>query len=157
VGRTGIYACGESVSRRNSLESVALFSLKQEAPASIGGSTFTIRNKENQNIVYGGQSYSIIEIAKLIAENKEQMRVIPGPVKQKEGLPLTQEEFQKLYASNGELSYQEECELSLPLPDYSKLMVPKQFQYLLNRECKIVCVNRYCMNLLYAPYWGKQR
>ena len=24
-------------------------------------------------------------------------------------------------------------------------------------ECKIVCVNRYCMNLLYAPYWGKQR
>ena len=27
----------------------------------------------------------------------------------------------------------------------------------LNRECKIVCVNRYCMNLLYAPYWGKQR
>ena len=27
----------------------------------------------------------------------------------------------------------------------------------LMRECKIVCVNRYCMNLLYAPYWGKQR
>ena len=27
----------------------------------------------------------------------------------------------------------------------------------LPRECKIVCVNRYCMNLLYAPYWGKQR
>lgn len=41
MGHTGIYACGESVSRRNSLESVALFSLKQEAPASIGGSTFT--------------------------------------------------------------------------------------------------------------------
>ena len=29
--------------------------------------------------------------------------------------------------------------------------------YLESRECKIVCVNRYCMNLLYAPYWGKQR
>ena len=28
---------------------------------------------------------------------------------------------------------------------------------LIARECKIVCVNRYCMNLLYAPYWGKQR
>lgn len=57
---------------------------------------FNIRNKENQNIVYGGQSYSVIEIAKLIAENQEPMRIIPGPVKQKEGLPLTQEEFQKL-------------------------------------------------------------
>ena len=42
MGRTGIYACGESVRRRNSLESVALFSLKQEAPASIGGRTFTV-------------------------------------------------------------------------------------------------------------------
>lgn len=93
---------------------------------------FNIRNKENQNIVYGGQSYSVIEIAKLIAENQEPMRIIPGPVKQKEGLPLTQEEFQKLYDSNGELSYKEECELSLPLPDCSKLMVSKQFQYLLN-------------------------
>ena len=29
--------------------------------------------------------------------------------------------------------------------------------YVKKRECKIVCVNRYCMNLLYAPYWGKQR
>ena len=28
---------------------------------------------------------------------------------------------------------------------------------LANWECKIICVNRYCMNLLYAPYWGKQR
>lgn len=37
-----IYACGESVSRRNSSESEVLFSLKQEAPASIGGGTFTI-------------------------------------------------------------------------------------------------------------------
>ena len=36
VGRTGIYACGESVSRHNSSELVVLFSLKQEAPASIG-------------------------------------------------------------------------------------------------------------------------
>lgn|GEM_PF-2533297 len=43
MGRTGIYACEEYVSRRNSLESVALFSLKQEALASIGGSTFTIQ------------------------------------------------------------------------------------------------------------------
>ena len=45
MGRTGIYACGESVRRRNSLESVALFSLKQEAPASIGGSTFTTEDR----------------------------------------------------------------------------------------------------------------
>ena len=35
----------------------------------------------------------------------------------------------------------------------SKHMIFKRFFW----ECKIVCVNRYCMNLLYAPYWGKQR
>ena len=49
MGRTGIHACGESVSRRNSLESVALFSLKQEAPASIGGSTFTVIWSKSRN------------------------------------------------------------------------------------------------------------
>jgi hypothetical protein len=41
VGRTEIYACGESVSRRNSSESEVLFSLKQEAPAYRGRGTFT--------------------------------------------------------------------------------------------------------------------
>ena len=40
MGRTEIYACGESVSRHNSSEYAALFSLKQEAPDSLGG-TFT--------------------------------------------------------------------------------------------------------------------
>ena len=43
--RKNLDTTGESVRRRNSLESVALFSLKQEAPASIGGSTFTRRVK----------------------------------------------------------------------------------------------------------------
>ena len=41
VGRTEIYACGDNVSRQSSSESVVLLSLKQEAPTSIGGSTFT--------------------------------------------------------------------------------------------------------------------
>ena len=41
VGRTGIDACGESVSRRNSSEYAVLFSLRQEAPASIGGNVHT--------------------------------------------------------------------------------------------------------------------
>ena len=41
MGRTGIYACGESVSHHDASVSKVLFSLKQEAPASIGGSTFT--------------------------------------------------------------------------------------------------------------------
>jgi len=56
VGRTGIYACGESVSRCNSSESVVLFSWKQEAPASIGGGTFTsdtderLANRARHNI-----------------------------------------------------------------------------------------------------------
>ena len=41
MGRTEIYACGDNVSRQSSLESVVLLSLKQEAPITIGGSTFT--------------------------------------------------------------------------------------------------------------------
>ncbi|MGM9997993.1 MAG: hypothetical protein ACI38Q_01120 [Candidatus Bruticola sp.] len=41
MGRTEIYACGEYVSRRCSSKPTVLSSMKQESPASIGGSTFT--------------------------------------------------------------------------------------------------------------------
>ncbi len=39
----------------------------------------------------------------------------------------------------------------------SAISVITSIVFLFVGECKIVCVNRYCMNLLYAPYWGKQR
>ena len=45
-----------------------------------------------------------------------------------------------------------------PGPGYQKPFKRYPYRSIQNvRECKIVCVNRYCMNLLYAPYWGKQR
>lgn len=57
MGRTETYACGESVSRHNSSESVVLFSLKQEAPASIGGGTFTgVRSVTIQGSAASGYS-----------------------------------------------------------------------------------------------------
>ena len=59
------------------------------------------------------------------------MEVIPGSVKRKEGLPLADEDFQFLYASNTQLSADEEYELSLPLPDYSQFMLPDEFKDLL--------------------------
>ena len=42
------------------------------------------------------------------------------------------------------------------IPDFQRDFVWGEKE-VTERECKIVCVNRYCMNLLYAPYWGKQR
>jgi very-short-patch-repair endonuclease len=92
---------------------------------------FNIRSQEAKTIVYDGQGYSVLEVAKLISENRELMMSIPGYVKQKEGLPLTREEFQQLYASNESISADEEYELSLPLPSYDELMVPTEFQRLL--------------------------
>lgn len=92
---------------------------------------FNIHNKESQSITYEGQGYSVIEAAQLIAENKNAMEVIPGSVKRKEGLPLADEDFQFLYASNTQLSADEEYELSLPLPDYSQFMLPDEFKDLL--------------------------
>ena len=64
MGRTGIHACGESVSRRNSLESVALFSLKQEAPASIGGSTFTEGKEEKMTVWTADEKHIITTMTK---------------------------------------------------------------------------------------------
>ena len=40
---------------------------------------------------------------------------------------------------------------------YNRGYIVSWSEFSIAGECKIVCVNRYCMNLLYAPYWGKQR
>jgi O-antigen ligase len=73
--------------------------------------------------------------------------------------------FNQVYISQNYISpYANEKNLVSPHNIYlhvfteSGLLGGNPFLLLLGyRECKIVCVNRYCMNLLYAPYWGKQR
>ena len=57
------------------------------------------------------------------------------------------------------ISYSVIADLNIPINIFLAIILIgiSIYIYFHFRECKIVCVNRYCMNLLYAPYWGKQR
>ena len=91
---------------------------------------FTIRNRQSREIIYNMQSYSLIDAAKLISDHQDLLPYIPGPVQDFDGLPLPLEQFQDFYASNGQLTVQEEEELALTLPDYNNFITPADFQHL---------------------------
>lgn len=86
---------------------------------------YRIRNREFQPIVYRGESWSPARAAAYIADHAELLSVIPGSIAFDAALPLTEEELRALYASNAQLSAQEEAELSKQLPAPEALMTPQ--------------------------------
>ena len=49
---------------------------------------FILRNKENETIVYNGESYSLQQIAKFVSEHEQTLAYIPGFVEKMDYLPL---------------------------------------------------------------------
>lgn len=92
---------------------------------------FEIRNREAKHIVYDGENYSVLDIAKFIAENKNLLDYIPGKVEESPDTPLTIEEFKFLYECNKKLSVSDCAELSLTLPSYSEFILPEKLEQLL--------------------------
>lgn len=92
---------------------------------------FEIRNREAKNIVYDGNSYSVLDVAEFLDKNKGLLTYILGNVEKNPDIPLPIEDFQFLYESNEKISYNDCIELSLPLPSYQELMLPEKFKQLL--------------------------
>ena len=81
-------------------------------------SIYKIKFQDFQPIVYQGTNYSLIDIAKYVHDNEQELKdVIPGGVIDSDTLPLTYEELTALYASNAELSKEEEKEIGSGLPN----------------------------------------
>lgn len=79
---------------------------------------YKIKFKDFQPIVYQGTNYSLIDIAKYVHDNEAQLAgVIPGNVVESDVLPLTYEELSALYASNADLTKEEENEIGSGLPN----------------------------------------
>lgn len=55
-----------------------------------------INKTENENIIYRGQQYKIIDIAKWVRENKKTYSWMEDEIKYEQSMPLTKEEFIKL-------------------------------------------------------------
>ena len=87
---------------------------------------YSIRHKEFEPIVYFGESWSPSKAADYVAQNENLMALIPGFVSRDAAFPLSSEELEWLYASNGRLTEQEETELASGLIDVGELMTPQQ-------------------------------
>lgn len=92
---------------------------------------FVLRNQEIQKIVYDGKGYSVIDVADFVRTNEKSLAtIIPGDVKSGLEFPLTDEELNKLYISNVELTKQDEYEIGYNLPNPNNLLSPSKFNEL---------------------------
>jgi len=97
---------------------------------------YAARLKSHRQYVYEGNGYSANEIG-IFLEQKEKLNYIPGSVKARSPLPLTLKEFDELYGSNGELSF-EECEmLEKKLPKPEQLISAVNFRKYINHKKRI--------------------
>lgn len=88
---------------------------------------YAIRHKEFEPIVYDGDSWSTAKAADYVAQHESLLALIPAPVKKGAPFPLAPDELQWLYASNEQLTAQEERELAVGLPSENELMDTEQF------------------------------
>lgn len=95
---------------------------------------YRIRNREFQPIVHMGESWSPARAAAYIADRAELLSVIPGSIPFDAAFPLPEEELRALYASNAQLSAQEEAELGRQLPSPDALMTPQELRIYLEQN-----------------------
>lgn len=77
---------------------------------------FAMLNEETASIVYDGEGYRPIDMAKYVREREELLTLIPGEVKENIPYPLTGQETIELYESNGKMSQAVEAEMAMDLP-----------------------------------------
>ena len=104
---------------------------------------YAIKHKEYETIAFGGEAYTMSEAAKFVNDYKERLSYIPGKVLLNKPLPLSVEDLEKLYRINEYLSIEEENELVYPIPDYSLLISPTDFQKQIeNYNIKVDLINK---------------
>lgn len=88
---------------------------------------FQIINKENDCIVFNGESISPSRAAAFVLDNAADLDYIPGEIRRYEPIPASFAELSDLYRSNEYISAQDECELSSDLPDPKSVLSPAAF------------------------------
>ena len=109
---------------------------------------FALREKTTHSIVLKGDgtSYSVIEAAKYVSNNKDLLALIPDTTDSSDVLPLTTDDIEFLFKSNNDISVFEEKELSCGLVDYHQLMNPEDFS-------KYVEENKNNLSLMDSAYF----
>lgn len=87
-----------------------------------------IKKNEYSDILVAGEGINPSEAAKLVSEHSNEMLWIPSPVKMGGPLPLTIDELITLYATNSQISKEEEKALEADLPSTDNLLKPSEFR-----------------------------
>ena len=86
------------------------------------------RADEYRDIVISGKTWAPADAARKVAQEKETLGWIPGPVAAVAPVPLSPGELTDLYRTNVSLSREDESELSGHLPDLHDLPGPEEFE-----------------------------
>ncbi|RYZ89046.1 MAG: hypothetical protein EOP06_09935, partial [Proteobacteria bacterium] len=92
------------------------------------------RGGEYRHIVLQGETLLPSEAARFVADGKDSVAWIPGPLTKGVSCPLSLLELNALYASNLSISVADEEELSLSLPSPGQLLSPESFAKLVEGE-----------------------
>lgn len=95
------------------------------------------RADEYRDVKIAGKSWAPSDAARKVAQEKETLGWIPGPVAAVAPMPLSPGELADLYRTNVSLSRQDESELSGHLPELHDLPRPEDFESSLNERNRL--------------------
>jgi very-short-patch-repair endonuclease len=95
------------------------------------------RADEYRDIVIAGKTWAPADAARKVAQEKETLGWIPGPVAAVAPVPLSPGELADLYRTNVSLSREDEAELAGHLPELHDLPGPEDFEALLSERTRL--------------------
>lgn len=95
------------------------------------------RGSEYRPVIVAGSEYAPSQAARLVGAGTAAHSWIPSPVVLGVSLPLSVGEVSDLYHTNEVLTYQEQEELSLGLPDPQSLLTPSEFSQLCETRSRL--------------------
>ena len=113
-------------------------------------------NGEYRSLILGGEEIDPSSAAREIAAGEGMHDWIPGSVAMGKPLPLSESELNALYASNQQLVYADEIELSRPLPKLNELWSPEEFLRRTKEFSELIASNFSYRNELWRKEQGGQ-
>jgi very-short-patch-repair endonuclease/energy-coupling factor transporter ATP-binding protein EcfA2 len=112
------------------------------------------RATEYRDIIVAGESFAPSQAARRIARRQTDDGWIPGTIASGERLALSESELTALYASNTEITAQDELELSGVLPELSALTSPADFEGFVNKRLSVQSSPRHVRKDLWTGELG---
>lgn len=95
------------------------------------------RGEEYLEVIVAGESFTPADAARRVAAGKGEADWIPGPVALGEPMPLSLGELSDLYRTNGSVTAEDESELAASLPQPGQLLVPEEFNRLVEERVRL--------------------